>query len=282
MRTLSLSIAALMTTLAARADAQPRAASPMRLVGVTARGPLRVAAVRSGLQRAHDALLACPMDGIRGPNLLRVAVLIDATGSAFRVRVLDDGGVPRATSSCFAERLQAASFQSSRTNEVTAVEARWTFSARRAVAPRSGMLDGFVFANSPVAPLPPSASPTPPPPPRANPPVRTGQVAVVSVETDVPEAATPLHVQLNRDGAALRGCYNVRLNTWGPAEGTLVFALSLTPGAPRHPVVSATRTGGTLSDAEPATCLLGWFRRQVYEATPAVSRATITLRFTMD
>jgi hypothetical protein len=47
---------------------------------------------------------------------------------------LDEDGVPFATSSCFAERLQAAPFASSRTNEVTAVEARWTFSVRRPVA----------------------------------------------------------------------------------------------------------------------------------------------------
>ena len=105
---------------------------------------------------------------------------------------------------------------------------------------------------------------------------------MTSVETDVPEAATRLHVQVARDGAALRGCYNVRLNTWGPAEGTLEFSLTLVRGAPRHAVVNVLRTGGTLTDREPAACLIGWFQRQVYELDPAVSRATIALRFTMD
>jgi hypothetical protein len=105
---------------------------------------------------------------------------------------------------------------------------------------------------------------------------------VTSVETDVPEAATRLHVQVARDEAALRGCYNLRLNGWGPVEGTLEFLLILARGAPRHAVVNVLRTGGTLSYPEPATCLIGWFRRQVYELDPAVSRATIALRFTMD
>ena len=105
---------------------------------------------------------------------------------------------------------------------------------------------------------------------------------MTSVETDVPGAETRLHAQIDRDHAALRGCYNVRLNTWGPAEGTLVFSLALAGGAARHAVRSATRTGGTLTDREPAACLIGWFGRQVYELDPAVTRATVALRFTMD
>jgi hypothetical protein len=105
---------------------------------------------------------------------------------------------------------------------------------------------------------------------------------VSAVEVDVPAAVTPLRVQVGRDEAALRGCYNVRLNTWGPIEGTLVFALTFAPGERRHPVAGVTRIGGTLTDAEPARCLQGWFQRQVYDLDPAVARATISLRFTMD
>lgn len=278
-RSLALTIAALATPLA---DAQPRAAAPMRLVGVTAHGPLRPAAVRTGLQRATSALRTCPMGGFGPRNQLRIAILIDSTGRAFRTRVLDEDGVPFATSSCFAERLQAAPFASSRTNEVTAVEARWTFSVRRPVASEFESFIGIATSAGSTAPTTPTPPPAPLPPPRPNPPIRTGQVAVTAVETDVPEAATRLHVQVARDEAALRGCYNLRLNGWGPAEGTLEFALTLARGAPRHAVVNVLRTGGTLTDREPATCLIEWFQRQVYELDPAVSRATIALRFTMD
>ncbi|MFO0624144.1 MAG: hypothetical protein U0325_00890 [Polyangiales bacterium] len=101
------------------------------------------------------------------------------------------------------------------------------------------------------------------------------------VEVDVPAAAASLHVQVGRDEAALRGCDNVRLNTWGPIEGTLAFALTFAPGERRHPVTGVTRVDGTLTDEEPARCLEAWFGRQVCDLDPAVARATISLHFTM-
>ncbi len=222
------------------------------------------------------------MDGVRDRSQLRVAMLLAATGVVSRVRVLASDGVPFATSSCVAERLQEAAFEVAAASEVTAVDARWIFAAP-AVARTSPMLAPLVTDIRGGA-LPTQSAPSvpQPTPPRANPPLVTGQVAVSSVDADVTGVAPALHSQVARDEAALRGCYNVRLNTWGPAEGTLVFALTFTAGARRHPVERASQVGGTLTEAEPARCLIEWFRRQVYDLEPSTTRATIALRFTMD
>jgi hypothetical protein len=157
LRTLTLAI--FTTAFPPRAGAQPRGA-PMRLVGVTVHGPLRVAAVRSGLQRASELLRGCPTQGLQGARSLSVAMLINAEGVVFRrVRVLDAEGVPFATSACVAERLSAVAFPHARVNEVTAVEARWILAApppRRRANEISLMTSAGTRA--------PSAAPPPPPP----------------------------------------------------------------------------------------------------------------------